>query len=69
MLAGQALGTKGGMLGTLGQLGVSLGAGSVLLRFSRDAEKEADLNGAQMMNDAGYDSNAMAIFFDKLNEN
>ncbi|MFM2123823.1 MAG: hypothetical protein RL328_274 [Acidobacteriota bacterium] len=68
MLAGQALGTKGGMLGTLGQLGVTLGAGSVLLRFSRDAEKEADLNGAQMMNDAGYDPTAMAIFFDKLNE-
>ena len=68
MLAGQALGAKGGILGTLGQLGVSLGAGSVLLRFSRDAEKEADLNGAQMMNDAGYDPTAMAIFFDKLNE-
>lgn len=68
MLAGQVLGSKGGMLGTLGQLGVGLGAGSVLLRFSRDAEKEADLNGAQMMNDAGYDPNAMAIFFDKLNE-
>lgn len=68
MLAGQALGAKGGILGTLGNLGVSLGAGSVLLRFSRDAEKEADLNGAQMMNDAGYDPTAMAIFFDKLNE-
>ena len=68
MLAGQALGSKGGMLGTLGQLGVGLGAGSVLMRFSRDAEKEADLNGAQMMNDAGYDPAAMAIFFDKLNE-
>ena len=69
MLLGQAAGSKGGLWGTLGQLGVSLGSGSVLLRFSRDAEKQADLNGAQMMNDAGYDPNAMAIFFDKLNEN
>ncbi len=66
MLAGQALGNKGGLWGTLGQLGVGLGTQSVLLKYSRDAEKQADLNGAQIMNDAGYDPTQMAIFFDKL---
>jgi len=66
MLAGNVLGNKGGLWGTLGQLGIGLGAQSVLLKYSRDAEKEADLNGAQIMNEAGYDPTQMAIFFDKL---
>lgn len=66
MLGAQVLGQKGGILGTLGQLGVTLGAQSILLKYSRGAEEEADLNGAQMMNDAGYDPTEMARFFDKL---
>lgn len=66
MLAGSAIGNKGGLWNTLGQLGIGLGAQSVVLKYGRDAEKEADLNGAQMMNDAGYDPTAMAVFFDKL---
>ncbi len=66
MLGGQMLGNKGGIWGTLGQLGIGLGAQSVLLKYSRGAEKDADLNGAQMMNDAGYDPTQMATFFDKL---
>ncbi|MEI9813950.1 MAG: M48 family metallopeptidase [Acidobacteriota bacterium] len=66
MLGANVLGAKGGIWGTLGQLGIGLGAQSVLLKYSRDAEKEADLNGAQIMNDAGYDPTQMAIFFDKL---
>ena len=66
MLGGQVLGAKGGIWGTLGQLGIGLGAQSLLLKYSRNAETEADLNGAQIMNDAGYDPTQMAVFFQKL---
>lgn len=68
MIGGQILGAQGGILGALGQLGVGLGAQSALLKYSRDAETEADLNGAQMMYDAGYDPTQMALFFQKLEE-
>jgi beta-barrel assembly-enhancing protease len=65
MLAAQAAGT-GGMLGQLGQLGIGLGANSVLLKFSRTAETQADLVGAQIAAQAGYDPIEMARFFQKL---
>jgi Zn-dependent protease with chaperone function len=67
MLAGGILG-QGSIWSQLGQLGIGLGAQSVLLKYSRDAEKEADLNGAQIMNDAGYDPEQMARLFQKLEE-
>ena len=54
------------MLGQLAQLGVGLGANSVLLKFSRDAERDADLLGARMMAQAGYNPIEMARFFEKL---
>jgi Zn-dependent protease with chaperone function len=68
MLGGSALTSKGGLWGMVGPLVGGLGAQSVVLKFSRDAEKQADLNGAQIMNDAGYDPNEMAKFFQKLEE-
>ncbi len=64
MLAGAVMG--GGLLGTMAQLGVGLGANSVLLRFSRSAEAEADYNGTLIMSDAGYNPIEMARFFEKL---
>lgn len=64
-LAG-AVGGSGGLLGTLTQLGVGIGANSVLLKFSRNAERDADLNGARIMNDVGYNPLEMARFFEKL---
>jgi hypothetical protein len=66
MLGAAALEKKGGIMGTLGQLGIGLGAQSLLMKYSRDAEKNADLNGAQIMYDAGYNPTEMAVFFDKL---
>lgn len=66
MIAAGALGDRGGIWGTLGQLGIGLGAQSLLFRYSRDAEKDADLNGAQIMNEVGYDPTQMARFFEKL---
>ncbi|PYS17932.1 MAG: hypothetical protein DMG11_34135, partial [Acidobacteria bacterium] len=61
----------GGVLGNSGvaqiisQIG-GFAAGSILLRYSRDAETEADLMGTQILYDVGYDPAAMAQFFEKL---
>jgi beta-barrel assembly-enhancing protease len=55
-----------GMLGQLMQLGIGVGANSVLMKFSRGAETQADYNGALMMSDAGYNPIEMARFFEKL---
>jgi beta-barrel assembly-enhancing protease len=66
MLAGAVLGGSGSMLGQLAQLGIGIGANSVLLKYSRDAERQADLLGAQMMAQAGYNPIEMARFFEKL---
>ena len=53
--AGQIAGVVGG-----------LGLNAAFLHFSRDAEREADQEGARMMARAGYDPMAMASFFDLL---
>src|SRR5258708_39524988 len=70
-LAQGAAGIFGGLFGgsTGGALltqGVALGAGGVLLRYSRGAETQADVMGTQVLYDAGYDPRAMAQFFEKL---
>ncbi|MBC7928685.1 MAG: M48 family metalloprotease [Bryobacteraceae bacterium] len=65
MIAGVALG-NGGLLGQLAQVGIGLGFNSVLLKYSRDAERQADLLGAQLMSEAGYNPIEMARFFEKL---
>jgi hypothetical protein len=64
LLAGAAVG--GSMIGQLAQLGIGLGANSVLLKFSRSAERDADLLGARIMAGAGYNPIEMARFFEKL---
>lgn len=64
MLAGAVVGNS--LLGQLAQLGIGLGAHSVLLKFSRSDESEADYNGAQIMAEAGYNPIEMAHFFEKL---
>jgi len=64
-LAAQMSG-KGSMMGQLAQLGIGLGANSVLLKFSRNAESQADLMGSHLMAEAAYDPMEMAHFFNKL---
>ena len=66
VLASQMAGS-GTMAGQLAQLGIGLGANSVILRFSRTAESQADLLGSHLMSEAGYDPVEMARFFHKLN--
>ena len=43
-----------------------LGLGSLLLRYSRDFEKQADLLGAQIMARAGYDPRDLAHMFETI---
>lgn len=66
MILGGVLGGNGSMLGQLTQLGVGLGANSVLLKFSRSAEDQADRLGTRLMAKAGYNPLEMARFFEKL---
>jgi hypothetical protein len=56
----------GSNAGALLTQGVSLGAGSLLLHYSRSDETQADVMGTQAIYDAGYDPRAMAQFFEKL---
>ena len=65
MLASGVFG-GGSMLGQLSRVGIGLGANSVLLKFSRSAENQADLLGAQIMSGAGYNPIELARFFERL---
>jgi Zn-dependent protease with chaperone function len=62
----------GGMLGSnstgavLAQLGAGFALNSVLLKYSRSAETQADVLGTQILHDSGYDPRAMAQFFEKI---
>lgn len=63
-LAGQVLGAVvGGTVGTLIAQGSQFGLGTYFLKFSREAERQADLLGAQILARAGYDPRQMANMF------
>jgi hypothetical protein len=64
LLAGMILG--GGIIGNVLYNGGGLIEGMAFLKFSRGAEEEADKLGVQYMWAAGYDPNAMATMFEKL---
>lgn len=66
MLGGELLGARGGLTGMLAQLGIGLGANSLILKFSRNAESDADVLGSRIMHQAGYNPIEMARFFEKL---
>ena len=56
----------GGGMGSLVAQGSQFGLGTILLRYSRDFEKQADLLGAQIMAKAGYDPRALAHMFETI---
>jgi hypothetical protein len=65
---GSILGAIGGAIigGNLGQIigqGVQFGIGTAFLRFSREFEKQADIEGSHIMAAAGYDPRDMANMF------
>ncbi len=66
VLAGMYGQQRGGITGMLAQLGVGLGANGLLMKFSRGAEQQADLLGARMMANVGYNPIEMARFFETL---
>ena len=50
----------------MAELGANFALNSVLLKHSRTAESQADIMGAQILYDSGYDPGAMAQFFQKI---
>jgi predicted Zn-dependent protease len=64
--AGMAGGTTGAVVGTAVNTGGSMGVGALLSKYSRNDERDADLNGARMLAAAGYNPLEMANFFEKL---
>jgi Zn-dependent protease with chaperone function len=63
-IVGAVLGAiVGGPYGNVIAQGTQFGLGTAFLRFSRDFEKQADLEGAQIMARAGYDPRDMANMF------
>jgi peptidase M48-like protein len=63
-VAGAILGSIiGGGWGQVISQGTQFGLGTAFLRFSREFEKQADLQGAQLMARAGYDPRDMANMF------
>ena len=53
-------------LGNLGRMGIQIGAGTMLMKYSRKDESQADAVGAVIMYRAGYNPRAMADFFETL---
>ena len=63
-IAGQVLGAIiGGNVGSVVAQGSQFGLGAAFMRFSREYERQADLEGAQIMARAGYDPRDMANMF------
>jgi Peptidase family M48 len=56
----------GGAAGSLARLGIQLGAGTLMMKYSRGDEAQADAVGAIIMYKAGYNPRALADFFEKL---
>ena len=64
VLAGRNGASTGQVINAVGGFGMN----ALFLKYSRDAETQADILGAQMMARAGYDPLEMATFFDLLRQ-
>ena len=64
MVAGIALGN--GVLGSVANQGIGMATGFGFLKMSRDYEKQADLLGAGILYDAGYDPRGLPQFFETI---
>ena len=63
-ILGSILGGVGNVAGQVGQMGI----GAYFLKFSREYEKQADILGAQIMANAGYDPRDLANMFRTLEQ-
>lgn len=52
--------------GVLAQLGAGFTLNSILLKYSRNDESQADIMGTQILYDSGYDPRGMSQFLEKL---
>jgi len=60
------LGAAGGLGGLIGQVGAGFTLNSIILKYSRDDETQADVMGTQILYDSGYDPRALAQFFEEI---
>jgi hypothetical protein len=68
-IAGAVIGAiVGGTAGSVIAQGTQFGLGTAFLRFSREFEKQADLEGSQIMARAGYDPRDMANMFKTIEQ-
>jgi hypothetical protein len=66
-IAGAVIGAiVGGQAGNVIAQGTQFGLGTAFLRFSREFEREADIEGSQIMARAGYDPRDMANMFQTI---
>jgi predicted Zn-dependent protease len=68
-IAGAVIGALiGGRVGSVVTQGTQFGLGVAFLRYGREFERQADLEGAHMMARAGYDPRDMASMFRTIEE-
>jgi hypothetical protein len=68
-IAGAILGAiVGGNAGSVIAQGTQFGLGTAFLRYSREFEKQADIEGSQIMASAGYDPRDMANMFKTIEQ-
>jgi len=68
-IAGAVIGAiVGGTAGSVIAQGTQFGLGTAFLRFSREFEKQADIEGSQIMARAGYDPRDMANMFKTIEQ-
>lgn len=60
------LGAAGGLGGLIGEVGAGFTLDSIILKYSRDDETQADVMGTQILYDSGYDPRALTQFFEKI---
>ena len=65
-ILGGVMGNKNSMAAILAQLGADFATNSLLLKYSRTGESQADEMGTQILYDSGYDPRAMGQFFEKI---
>lgn len=58
----------GGSLGSVISNGTDFGLGTLMLRYGRDFEKQADILGSQIMASAGYDPRDLAHMFETIEQ-
>ena len=65
-IASAVLGSRGGVIGQLGQMGIQMGAQGLMMKYSRSDESQADAVGAVMLYKAGFNPQGMVDFFQTL---